>query len=289
MAVESRFRPQTVAEWLQLLPGSNVTPIQNLPTQAVPTIDLSVHLQEKFPGAKTPNTVNKPSPLKNFALPKYGVPKALLGVSIAFVAATAGFSITSLFSHSQQQPSAKPLFEQPPMVPVDKKTNANSNEGQDNAGQNSQASFSTQETTPTTRRRRRNLTKQTTQTPTNNYSPEQPPQQNTRESERPATSPTTSPTPSLVEQLREIRSSRRANPANAKDTTPPANQNLTTPQIPPQPNSVVVPTQPVEPKNSDSSIVVPTVEVKPNTSGDSQSQTSSEKNDKPTDNSQSSN
>ncbi|BCL38776.1 serine/threonine protein kinase [Nostoc sp. MS1] len=287
MAVESRFRPQTVAEWLQLLPGSSITPIHSLPTHAVPTIDLSVHLQEKFSGAKTPSSVNKPSPLKNFALPKHGIPKALLGVSIALVAATAGFRLTSLFSHSQQQPTAKPLFEQRPMVPVGKKPNVNSDEAQDNAGQNSQNSLS-EETIPvsTYKRRRRSLTNQQTETPTNNNSPESSPQPNTRESQRPEIAPT----PSLVEKLREYRSSRQANPANTKNTTlPTASQNSTTPQIPLQPNSVVVPTQPVEPRNSDSSIVVPTVEVKPNSSTDSQTQTSSEKNEKPADTSQNNN
>ncbi|BAT53200.1 Serine/Threonine protein kinase [Nostoc sp. NIES-3756] len=291
MAVESRFRPQTVAEWLQLLPGSTVLPIQALPTHAVPTIDLSVHLQEKFSGAKTPSRINKPSPLKNFAFPKLGVPKVLLGVSIALVAATAGFSLTSLFPRPQK-PTAKPLFEERPMVPVGKKPNVNSNEGQDNTVQNSQNSFSREKSVPvsTYKRRRRNLTNQQTETPTNNNSYEQSPQPNTGESQRPAIAPKPSSTPSLVEKLREYRSSRQANPANTKNTTAPtASQNSTTPQILPQPNSVVVPTQPVEPKNFDSSVVVPTVEVKQNSSSESQNQTSSEKNEKPTDNSQNSN
>lgn len=293
MAVESRFRPQTVGEWLQLLPGSGVMPIHSLPTHAVPTIDLSVHLQEKFSPAKTPRTVNKPSPLKNFPLYKFASSQALLGVSIALVAATAGFSITQLFSRPQPQPSAKPLFEQRPMVPVGDKPSVNPNQEQDNnTGQNAQASSSSQETKPvstTSRRRRRSVTYQQTASPdTNNNSPKPSPQPNTGESQPPTISPSTSPTPSLVEKLREYSSSRRAKPTNTTDTTPPPApiKNSTTPQTQPQSNPVIVPTQPIEPKNSDSSVVVPTVEVKQDSSTNSQTQTPSQKNESSTDNPQ---
>lgn len=291
MAVESRFRPQTVAEWLQLLPGSGVMPIHNLPTHAVPTIDLSVHLQEKFSPAKTPNSLKKPSPRKNFALLKYANSQALLGVSIALVAATAGFSFTNFFSRPQQQPSAKPLFEQRPMVPVGGKPSINSNQGQDNTEQDSQPSASSQDIKPvsTFRRRRRSVTyKQTPSPNTNNNSPESSPSPNTQESPRPAISPSTPPTPSLVEKLREYREYRQAKPNKTTDNTPPAPiENSTTPQIQPQPNPVIVPTQPVESKSSDSSVVVPTIEVKQNSSTDSQ--TPSQKNEKLIDNSQTAN
>jgi serine/threonine-protein kinase len=287
MAVESRFRPQTVAEWLQLLPGSQVMPIHNLPTHAVPTIDLSVHLQEKFSPANTPSSVKKPSPRKHFALPKYANSQALLGVSIALVAATAGFSITHFVSRPQPQPSAKPLFEQSPMVPVGGKPSINPNQAQDNTEQNSQTA-SSEDIKPvsTFRRRRRSVTYQQTESPnTNNNSPEPSPQPKTGESQRPAISPSTSPTPSLVEKLREYGSSRRAKPTTTTDNTPPPApiENSSTPQIQSQPNPVIVPTQPVEPKNSDSSVVVPTVEVKQNSSTDSQ--TPSQKNEKSSDNS----
>ncbi|MBD2345884.1 serine/threonine protein kinase [Anabaena subtropica] len=292
MAVESRFRPPTIAEWLRLLPGSGVNlPIQLLPTHAVPTIDLSVHLQENFSGVKKRRLVKKPSPLKNFALIayKHGASKVLLGVSIALVAATAGFSVTSLFSHSQPQPNAKPLFEERPMKPIGGKANTNSPQEQDNTRQNYQTA-SPNETTPvsTSRRRRRSLNNQQTESSNNNSSsPEQSPQPNSRESQRPssqqpAISPSTSPTPSLVETLREIRSSRKANPANATNTTP----SSTTPQVEPQSSPVVVPAPAIEPKNSDGSVVVPTVEVKQNSSTDSQTQTPSQKNEKSPDNTQ---
>ncbi|HEY9803460.1 MAG TPA: protein kinase [Leptolyngbyaceae cyanobacterium] len=291
MAVESRFRPQTVAEWLQLLPGSEVMPVHNLPTQAVPTIDLSVHLQEKFSPANTPSNVKKPSPRKNFALPKYANSQALLGVSIALVAATAGFSITHFVSRPQPQPSAKPIFEQRPMVPAGGKPSLNPNQGQDNTEQNSQTSASSQDIKPvsTFRRRRRSVTYQQTPSPnTNNNSPEPSPQPNTEESPRPETSPSNSPTPSLVETLREYGSSRQAKPTNTTDTTPQAPiENSTTAPTQPPSNPVIAPTQPVEPKNSDSSVVVPTIEVKQNSSTDSQ--TPSQKNEKSTDNSQTGN
>ncbi|WP_414755015.1 protein kinase domain-containing protein [Anabaena sp. CCY 9910] len=290
MAVESRFRPPSVTEWLQLLPGSGINlPIHALPTHAVPTIDLSVHLQEKFSGAKTSGSVKKPSPLKNIALiaQKSGTSQLFLGVIIALVAAAAGFSATSLFSRSWTQPSAKPLFEERPMVPVGGKSQVDSPQKQDNTRQNSQ-NYSASETTPvsTSRRRRRNLTNQQTESPnSNSNSPEQSPQPNTgelqpRNYEQPGLSPNTSSTPSLVEKLREIRSSRTAKPANTTDTSPPSStQNSTTPVEPPS-NSIVVPVQPTEPKNSDSSVVVPTVEVKQNSSTESQIPAPSQKNEK---------
>ncbi|MEA5567730.1 serine/threonine-protein kinase [Anabaena sp. UHCC 0399] len=290
MAVESRFRPATVAEWLQLLPGSgiNVAP-QVIPTYAVPTIDLSVHNLENAASGNIFSSVKKTSPLKNIAImvQKLATSKVFLGVSVALVAATAGFGITNMFSDSQPKSPSKPLFEERPLELGGKNTTP-----QENNNIRKSSTVDSGETTPTTnfRRRRRNLPEQQTEPAnTNSSATEQSPQPNTGESarvnsEKTPPSSNTEASPSLVETLREIRSSRKANPANSLENSPPSSsQNSTPSPVDKQPKPVILPSAPpTESKNPDSSsVVVPTVEVKQNSSTDSQpAKVPSQKNDK---------
>jgi eukaryotic-like serine/threonine-protein kinase len=104
MAVESRFRPQTVAEWLQILPNTNINSIpQSVPTQTVPTIDLSA----QQPIAKTPQKVisnetdTSPPPSKPNKANKKFPPKILIGMGVSLVAATTSFAITTAINKNQ--------------------------------------------------------------------------------------------------------------------------------------------------------------------------------------------
>jgi serine/threonine-protein kinase len=284
MAVEPRFRPPTVAEWLQLLPGSGVNfAPQIIPTHAVPTIDLSVHHPENLARAKKPTPIQKPSPLKNatFMAQKFGTFKVVLGIGVAVVAATAGFSITNIFSGIQQPKSpSKPLFEDRLMEPNgSRNSTVTSPQNSEKNRQNSSASSSRDTAPVSTWRRRKPTPEPQPESPNpNSNSPEQSPPTTSRKSspsnsESPQINPNTSSTPSLVDKLRDIRSSRKANPANSSDSAPPsANQNSTSPEIEKPSNSVVIPASPpTEPKDTDSSsVVVPTLEVKQNSSNDSQ-------------------
>ncbi|AUT03046.1 serine/threonine protein kinase [Nostoc sp. CENA543] len=281
MAVESRFRPPTVAEWLQLLPGSGVNfAPQVVPTYAVPTIDLSVYQQENPAAGNILSNVQKSSPVKNLnlMLQKISASRVFLGVVVAVMAATAGFGITNIFSKSQPKSPSKPLFEERPIVPEN--NNATVNSPTENNNQQS-VNVGSRDTTPVSnsRRRRRNLIEPQTQ-PTSSSSATTSPQPNIQEStsvntQPSPTAPDTANSSSLVEKLRQVRSSRKANPANTSENTPPATTTTTQPSPPPsgekpssQSNPVIVPTVPAtESKNTDSSgVVVPTVEVKQNSS-----------------------
>ncbi len=95
MAVESRFRPQTVAEWLQLLPGKAMDVA--LP---VPTMDLSE--QESRKVAK--------NLLKG---KKFPLLKISSGLGVALLAATSGWGIMRTFVSQRSEPVDKPLFDHP--------------------------------------------------------------------------------------------------------------------------------------------------------------------------------
>jgi serine/threonine protein kinase len=256
MAVESRFRPPTVADWLQLLPGNdaNLSP-QALTNYAVPTINLSAQQAATVLGKNAQNRLHNPPVL---AQPKPGIAKEnvltkkpsssiLIAIGVALVAATAGFGITSILPKSQPQPTAKPLFEQPTQEPA---AIAPSFE-------NSDTSRTESAPVSNSKQRRRNR----------RSSPEETPSNPTEESQRgdleqSAPSPSVSPTPSLVEKLRAIRSSRSASPAPLpENNSPTSNQNSASPQPVIPSNSVVIPTAPPTQSKSDpSAVVVPTLE-----------------------------
>ncbi|ACC81998.1 serine/threonine protein kinase [Nostoc punctiforme] len=273
MAVESRFRPATVAEWLQLLPGNEalMTP-EALATYAVPTVNLSAKEAATLLGKTGRNRLHKPSVL---AQPNQGISKGnplakkpgssqiLIGMGVALVAATAGFGITSILPKSQPQPTTKPLFEQPTQQPAAKVPSV------ENGAETNTTSRTESAPLSNSKQRRRNR----------RSSPEETPSSPTGDSQRgdlqqSAPSPSVSPTPSLVEKLRAIRSTRSASPAPLpQNNSPASNQNSASPQPIIPPNSVVIPAAPpTQSKQSDpSAVVVPTLE-KQNSPTDNQPQ-----------------
>jgi len=276
MAVESRFRPATVAEWLQLLPGSGLEMTQQLLTQPAPTINVSALEAENRQKQPAPIPAPISSPVsKVTVLPnKIVTSKAFLSVGVALVAMTAGFTVTRMLPKSQSQ-APKPLFEQPlqePTTPQPVVETTPSPENQDHQTQSSSesASFSTSER----RKRKRNFSPEPT--PTNeSVSPETAPEQeNSSEltpgkNQQTTSTPVVTPTPSLVEKLREAKSSPQPTPSPEKEQeniSPPAieNNDSAQPEKPEAP--VVIPTAPPQPKNS---VVVPTTPPKQSESKDS--------------------
>lgn len=276
MAVESRFRPATVAEWLQLLPGSGLEMTPQLLTQPAPTINVSALEAENRQKQPAPIPAPISSPVsKVTVLPnKIVTSKAFLSVGVALVAMTAGFTVTRMLPKSQSQ-APKPLFEQPlqePTTPQPVVETTPSPENQDHQTQSSSesASFSTSER----RKRKRNFSPDPT--PTNeSVSPETAPEQeNSSEltpgkNQQTTSTPVVTPTPSLVEKLREAKSSPQPTPSPEKEQeniSPPAieNNDSAQPEKPEAP--VVIPTAPPQPKNS---VVVPTTPPKQSESKDS--------------------
>jgi serine/threonine protein kinase len=291
MAVESRFRPATVAEWLKLLPtnGLSVAP-QLAPTHTIATIDLSTQQYPSPPDVATNNTTaaSTTGNLTKIAK-KIRSSKVLIGSGIALTAATIAFAITSLAYKSQPpQPSAKPVFEQPT-------TNDTSAEvrrvqispspqvKETSTPKQSNTTSSRDESAPTYTSRRRKRIRPVVnddETPKRTYrqteestSDDSPQPQRRRRFDNNETSPTpdAAPSPSVVEKLRAVRSTRNASPSkSSSDSATPSRQS------PIDSNSVVIPQ--VQPPKEPNGIVVPTQELKQNSS-DSQSQ----KDDKPAD------
>jgi len=227
MAMEPQFRPATVGEWLQLLPEGKLNPHNAVPTQAVPTIVLPV---EK-PGKKLPRKPNSPKP--------HQTAQIFIALGVAVFAGTAGFGITSLFSHFQPQSSSDPLFEQPTLKPEINKPAASPSESKKQQNNNSQTppTSSPGNSAPvrTPRRKRRTyipLAEDQIPSTTSNKKTETQPKVTTD----PPVEPSVSPTPSLVERLREIRETRQASPTTTPPSPPPGEIE------PSQPPAVVVPT-----------------------------------------------
>ncbi|MHC5610936.1 MAG: serine/threonine protein kinase [Nostoc sp.] len=267
MAVESRFRPATVAEWLQLLPGNtgNVTP-QALATYAVPTVNVSAQQAVTLIGKTAQNPIHRPAALvqrpariakETVLAKKLGSSKVFIGIGVALVAATAGFGITSMLPKSQPQPNAKPLFEQPTQespakVPSFDKTSSPPGEETNTT--------SPSESAPVYNSKQRRRNRRSSPEESSTRSPRGELQRGDSEQSTPSSS--VSPTPSLVEKLRAIRSSRKASPAPLPQNNLPASSQDTSPQPVKPSNSVVIPAvPPTESKRSDPSpVVVPTLE-----------------------------
>ncbi|MBD2491898.1 serine/threonine protein kinase [Aulosira sp. FACHB-615] len=287
MAVDSRFRPSTVAEWLQLLPGSeskNIT--QSVATNTVATVDLSMQPGRGVFGKKHKEYRTK-NPMAAFTKTLAGS-KALVGVGVALFAASAGFGITNLLSsHNKPNSSATPLFTNP--VTQSRDNNSNT-EGSQSTAEANNTNKNTQTTTATesayiSKRRRQNRPAPTPQATTNsNPTSENTAATNSETSsqqnpEQASVTPNTLPTPSLVDKLRAYRSNREVNRESATkrspNNTPPATTNQTTPNPSgKRSNPVVIPVPPptTESKSPDSSaVVVPTVENKQNSAPDSPS------------------
>ncbi len=124
MAVEARFRPQTVAEWLELLPGmGRKTVIQAVPTHAVPTIDLSTQDYEQTLASSVAQ-VNPDVPstrlsskkvnteVKKPWFKKLSSPRVIISTGVAIFGVTLGFGLTRIASTTQRQQKVAPKIEQ---------------------------------------------------------------------------------------------------------------------------------------------------------------------------------
>jgi serine/threonine-protein kinase len=283
MAIEPQFRPTTVAEWLQMLPvnGLNViSPI--LPTQAVPTINLSGLKSKDLHKKATPLPVSTPSIIKKVPAikQKASVPKGVIGISIALVAATAGFSMIRTLSKSDLESSPKPLVEQTtyesntpkPVVEISPSPES------ENESQKTQTSYS-RESTPvrSSRRRRKNVIVSPEPTPTSNSSyEEKAPEDNSQPTPTPDTTtekstPVVTSSPSLVDTLREAKESQKTLPPVPKNTVPESNQNQVLPPSSPESRPVVIPQKESQPANT-SSVEVPTQETNQNQAPENQPQ-----------------
>jgi serine/threonine protein kinase len=278
MAVESRFRPATVADWLQLLPeneGNVISPA--IAAYAVPTVNLSAQQAPTVIGKTAQNSIHRPSAWaqsnpgitkETILAKKPGSSKIFIGLGVALVAATTGFGITSILPKSQQQPTAKPLFEQPTQQPDAKLPDFDSTSSAPGEETNT---TSRTETAPVSNSKQRRRNRRSSQEESSS-SPTQESQRSNSEQSRPL--PSVSPTPSLVEKLRAVRSSRNASPAPLpQNNLPASSQNSASPQPVSPLNPVVMPAAPpTESKQSDpSAVVVPTLE-KQNSSTNNQPQ-----------------
>ncbi|WP_089093927.1 serine/threonine-protein kinase [Nodularia sp. NIES-3585] len=265
MAIESQFRPSTVAEWLQLLPGSRIKTPPSLPTQAVPTIVLPVQQQRQKILQKT--LISREN--KSAITQKQGAFKIFIAISVIFVAGTAGFGITNLFSHSQPESSSPPLFEKPTIEPEKPLADSpsSSQEAENNNRQNPRASSprnSTRVTTPKPRQRNIPVPQEQTPNTSSNSSTESQPEST---STGPSVKPSVDPSQSLLETLREVRSTRETLPPRSlENSLPTTRQDSSLPPPVKPPNSTIIPTAPppTEAKRSDPpAVVVPTVENQP--------------------------
>ncbi|MEC4813894.1 MAG: serine/threonine-protein kinase [Scytonema sp. PMC 1069.18] len=290
MAVEARFRPQSVTDWLHLLPGQagSVAP-QPVVTHAVPTVNLSAQeYSEKTPkktASSKPKTPASP-PRFNKIYQKLASPKLLIGLGVALVAATTSFAITSTISQ-RSQPSSQSaeekgnndVFKELPQVST---TPSPSNQEKNTATENNSSSpvQSQPTSTSSSSRRRRYRRVSTEESPQRNVTPEtssttsrrsrrrQPQEQTQEASSSPSSSssrsssspsPKSSPSPSLVERLRTIRDTRSSSGSpssgDASEAPKPAPQR--------DRSSVVVPSQRSNVESNQSNppaIVVPTIE-----------------------------
>ena len=287
MAIEPQFRPTTVAEWLQMLPGNGLNVISPiLPTQAVPTINLSGLKSKNLHKKATPVPISTPSIIKKVPSikQKTGVPKGVIGVGIALLAATAGFSsMIRTLSKSDLQSSPKPLVEQPtyesntpkPVVEISPSPES----------EKTQTSYS-RESIPvrSVRRRRKNVIVSPAPTPTSNSSnssyEEKAPQDNSQPTPTPDTTiekstekstPVVTSSPSLVDTLREAKESQKTPPPVPKNTVPESNQNQVLPPSSPESRPVIIPQKESQPANS-SSVEVPTQETNQNQAPENQPQ-----------------
>ncbi|MFN9553734.1 MAG: protein kinase domain-containing protein, partial [Dolichospermum sp.] len=282
MAIEPQFRPNTVAEWLQMLPGNGLNVISPiLPTQSVPTINLSglksknLHKKVTPVPISTPSIINKVPDIKQ----KTGVPKGVIGVGIALLAATAGFSMIRTLSKSDLEPSPKPLVEQTtyesntpkPVVEISPTPES----------EKTQTSYS-RESIPvrSLRRRRKNVIVSPEPTPTSNSSnssyEEKAPEDNSQPTPTPDTTmekstPVVTPSPSLVDTLREAKESQKTLPPVPKNTVPESDQNQVLPPSLPASRPVIIPQKETQPANS-SSVEVPTQETNQNQAPENQPQ-----------------
>jgi serine/threonine protein kinase len=301
MAVEARFRPESVLDWLKLLPGSSMSVLpQPVLTHTVPTIDLShQEYQGNLPSVADHKSNTQPPETDVTQITKQPwwqkvSPKILIGAGVALVSLTAGFGITKMVPKSRpypsptppivQQPSASPAGETPTVevtpTPEIQQTTTNT------VKKNNSSTRSDDSTTVSTPRRRKRIRRTsddestTTTTPTRTYRQKPPsPDTSSNDEQTPSTptsgqnrrrnqqsepdSPKQVSSPSLVDKLRSVRDSRKAPPSSENDSQQPTKKS----------NPVVIPAAPPTESNQPNSIVVPTQEQsKQNSSSDSKPQ-----------------
>ncbi|WP_072044965.1 serine/threonine protein kinase [Aliterella atlantica] len=223
MAVEARFRPATIGEWLALLPTASM----HLATQTVKTIPLIPQHQQKV--VATPN-----SPPPTIVSPKKrSSPGLLIGGGIA-LAAIAGIAFSSVSSYLQRQSSddvpviqpspiaSPPVTTSPPVV--------ESSPTVEPAISNSQ------------RRLLRRLRRRAATTPSPSVSP-------TPVEASPT--PSVSPSPTLRDKLRAVRQSQESPlPSPSPTTDPSTNQAPTvvvpTEEVPASPEVVPAPSNSIQ-------------------------------------------
>jgi len=125
MAVEARFRPQTVTEWLDLLPETGRrTVVQAVPTHAVPTIDLStqeyeppvtpaVAVANPYVKSAQANPEEATAQAKEAWFKKVPSPRVLISAGVAIFGVTLGFGLTKIASTAERQQEVAPALEKP--------------------------------------------------------------------------------------------------------------------------------------------------------------------------------
>ncbi|MDM9384145.1 serine/threonine-protein kinase [Chlorogloeopsis sp. ULAP01] len=271
MAIEAKFRPQTVEDWLKLLPGDGKIPLpQTAVTQTVPTINLSVqqHEENLSKRAAIKNQVSVPPVNRNrIANQLRRSPKIFVGTGVAVVAATVGFGITNML-FKPQPPSPKPVFEQP-LIELQTTTPSPANSAQSKV-----------ESTPVSssprRRRSRSVNSESNQNNSEESAKTTPVATETQRLKLQGTTPAASNTssPSLLEKLRTIRDTRQTPTSVSPENKSPSSGKFFPSQSPAKrSNSVVVPTVPETREFRQSNppaIEVPTQELQQNSNTDSQ-------------------
>ncbi|MFM6091554.1 MAG: protein kinase domain-containing protein [Dolichospermum sp.] len=270
MAIEPQFRPTTVAEWLQMLPVYELNVISPiLPTQSVPTINLSGSKSKDIDKKATPVPISTPSIISEVPGIKHktGVPKGVIGMGIVLLAATAGFSMIQTLL----KPLPKPLLEETtyksntpqPVVEISPSP----------LNENTQTSYS-RESIPvrSLRKRKKNVVISPEPSPTSDSSYEEKAPEDTQPTPTPDTTlekstPLVTSSPSSVDTLNEVKEAPKTLPPVPKNTVPESDQNQVLP-----PSSSIIPQKESQPTNS-SSVEVPTeTETNQNQAPENQSQ-----------------
>ncbi|MEO0968940.1 MAG: serine/threonine-protein kinase [Cyanobacteria bacterium J06639_18] len=304
MAVEAKFRPQTVDDWLKLLPSSeNSYVAQPVPTHMVQTIDLSAKAQpENLPQPERhsklavnypisePDRNTRPKKKKNLS------PKVFIFAGVAVVTATTSFAVTKMVSQNQLQPSESftnpmvggsennhknvtklskpeikdlPAKETKPTRRVTQNTNSQ-RESKLNQTSTKTANSSQQElqiNKVTSEGASENSSYNSTTNTSSQSTDSAAKNIKPRSSYQSPIQPKTSPSPSLIERLRQIRESRQSPSAQEKSASPEKNVNskFQVKSKTTDSNAVVVPTLPSNTQTkSDSDFNSSSVEVPTN-------------------------
>lgn len=254
MAVEARFRPATVVEWLKLLPEDILPSPEPAFTQTAKTINLFTqqypdNLLKKVTGNRTPVPSKKSTPAFNKSSPKI-----LIGAGIALIAAVVGFGITiGMMGKKTQQRQSPQLFMTTPSPAASGQTPTIYSTPSPSALQTNTQSSSESPVSTRRSRRRRHVSRDNSLSP----STAEPSSRNRKANEATPTpdSSVSSSSRSLTEKLREYRDSRNSTPS------------LSLPPLPPlenHPSSGVAPVKPSSRqsnKSNSSAVVVPTQEI----------------------------